>query len=138
MTYLVAFDGRGRSTAALRRAAALAEETGARLVVGSVLPSDDALAASCDLLEDGEYDPSGAADRLRRAAHEVAPDATFRTERIDTYAGKGRIADRLRRLAFDESADLVFVGTDGAGRVVRHLSRVDDGAEYDVFVVRVT
>jgi nucleotide-binding universal stress UspA family protein len=137
VTYLVAFDGRPRSTAALRRAAALAEDTDARLVVGSVLPTDEAFAEAYDLLEDGEYDLSGAADRLRRRAREVAPDAAFRAERVDTYAGKGRIADRLRRMALDESADLVFLGTDGAGRVVRRLSRVEDDAAYDLFVVRV-
>ena len=138
MTYLVAFDGGARSTAALGRAASLAAETGARLVVVSVLPTDDALAETYDLLEDGEYDPSAAADRLRRAAGELAPEAAFRTERVDAYAGRRRVADRLRRVAREEDADLVFVGTDGVGRVLRRLSRVDDasGAEYDVLVVR--
>lgn len=136
MTYLVAFDGGARSEAALRRARAVAAATDESLVAVSVLPTDEFLAETYDLLDDGEYDPEAAADRLRRAARELAPDAGFRAERVDTYAGKRRIADRLRRAAHEEDADVVFVGSDAAGRVVRRLSRVEETAEYDLFVVR--
>ena len=137
MTYLVAYDGGERAAAALRRAAALAGETGASLVVVSVLPTDDALAASYGLLEDGAYDPAEAADRLRAAAADVAPAAAFRTERVDAYAGKGRVADRLAAAAREADANVVFVGADGAGRVVERLARVaDPPAGFDLFLVR--
>lgn len=137
MTYLVAYDGGERSAGALRRAASLAAETGASLVVVSVLPNDDALAETYDLLEGGEYDPDAAAGRLRAAARDIAPGAAFRTEHVDAYAGKGRVADRLAGAAREEGADVVFVGSDGAGRIVTRLSRVaDPPAGFDVFLVR--
>lgn len=147
-TYLVACDGGDRAGAALRRAAQFASRTGARLVVVSVLPTDDALAETYDLAEDGTYDPGAAADRLREAVEEVAPEAAFRAERVDAYAGKGRIADELARTAREEDADVVFLGSDDPGRVVRSVARVGErdadgadvaeGADYDVFVVRTT
>ena len=141
VTYLVAYDGRAGSERALQRATAFADSAGARLVVASVLPTDPALAETYDLPEGGEYDPDAAADRLRAAVAEVAPDAEFRTERVDAYAGKRRIAEALSRVAGEEGADVLFVGGD-AGRVVRRLSSVDGAdaeggdAGYDLFVVR--
>lgn len=141
MTYLVAFDGRPGSDSVLRRAAALATETDERLVVVSVLPTDRALAERYGLLEDGGYDPEAAAERLRSAAAAVAPAAAFRAQRVDAYAGKGQIADEIGRVAREEDADVVFVGTDDPGRVVGPVSCVDDGIDdpgYDVFVVRST
>lgn len=147
-TYLVAYDGGARSRAALRRAAAFATRGDARLVVVSVLPTDASLAETYGLAEGGTYDPGGAADRLRAAVQEVAPEATFRAERVDAYAGKDRIARRISRAAHEEDADVVFLGSDNPGRVVRPVARVggpdgdgsdaegDEAAAYDVFVVR--
>lgn len=138
VTYLVAYDGGDRSGAALQRAAAFAGRTGAGLVVVSVLPTDDALAETYDLTEDGTYDPEVAADRLRAAVEEVAPEAAFRTERVDAYAGKRRIAGEIARVAREADADVVFLGSDDPGRVVRSVARVGDagGSDYDVFVAR--
>lgn len=141
-SYLVAYDGGAGAERALRRATAFADRSGARLVVASVLPTDPALAETYDLHEGGEYDPDAAAERLRASVAEVAPDAEFRAERVDAYAGKRRVAEELSRLAAEEDADVVFVGGDDAGRVVRRLSTVDGGdaeggdAGYDLFVVR--
>lgn len=138
MTYLVAFDGRARSERALCRAGTFANRTDERLVVVSVLPTDDALAETYDLVEDGTYDPEAVAQRLRASAAGVAPDAEFRAERVDTYAGKRQIAEEISRAAREEGADVVFVGGDDAGRVVQSISSVDgaEDSEYDVFVVR--
>ena len=139
-TYLVAYDGGDRAAAALRRAAAFAGRTDARLVVVSVLPTDDALADTYGLAEGGTYDPGAAADRLRATVEDVAPGAAFRAERVDAYAGKRRIAGEISRVAREEDADVVFLGTDDPGRVVRPVARVGDsdadGGDYDVFVVR--
>ena len=142
-TYLVAYDGGARSRAALRRAATFANRGEARLVVVSVLPTDASLAETYDLVEDGSYDPGAAADRLRASVEEVAPEAAFRVERVDAYAGKGRLADAISRAAREEDADVVFLGSDDPGRVVRPVARVDgsdadgdEAADYDVFVVR--
>lgn len=141
-TYLVAYDGSESSEWALRRATTFADRTGARLVVASVLPTDASLAETYDLTDDGEYDPEAAAERLRAAAAEVAPDAYFRAERVGAYAGRRRIAKVLSWVAGEEDAEVVFVGGDDAGRVVQRLSRADGAsaesgdAGFDVFVVR--
>lgn len=138
-TYLTAYDGRSASEAALRRAAGFAERDGGRVIAVSVLPSDEPLAATYDLLEDEEYDPEATAERLRAAAADVAPDAAFRAERVDTYAGRRRIAKEIDRVARAEGADVVFLGRD-AGRVVRTLAGgggpVAADAEYDLHLVR--
>ena len=138
VTYLVAYDGTPGAASALRRATALADGDGGRVVAVSVLPTDERLAATYDLLEDGEYDPEAAAERLREAAGDVAPEAGFRAERVDTYAGKRRIAKELHRVAREEDADVVFLGAD-AGRVVRTLAGDEgpaDDADYDLYLVR--
>lgn len=124
-TYLVAYDGGDHAREALRRAAGFASRTDARLVVVGVLPTDPGLAGTYDLAADGPYDPGAAADRLRAAVEEVAPDAAFRAERVDAYAGKGRIARVIRRVAREVDADVVVLGSDDPGRVVRRVARVD-------------
>lgn len=140
MTYLVAFDGTDRSERALSRARAFAEPTDERLVVVSVLPMDDDLAAEYGLIEGGEYDPEAAAQRLREQVGRVAPDAEFRVESVDAYAGKGRIASEIREVARELDADVVFVGSDNAGRVVQPVTSVGgsvaSATDYDVFIVR--
>lgn len=140
MSYLVAFDGTDLSTNALRRAVAFAETNDERLVIVSVLPTDRSLAEQYGLVEGDEYDPEAAAERLRETALEVAPDADFRVEHIDRYAGKGQIATKIRRTARREGADVVFIGSDNAGRVVKPITSVGDSVasslEYDVFIVR--
>jgi len=140
VTYLVAFDGGDRSRAALARAESLADRTGERLVAVSVVPTDEALAAAYDLVADGDYDPEAAADRLRAAAADVAPAAAFHAERVDAYAGKRRIAERIQRVARAESADVIVLGGDDAGRVVGPLASddalVEDPPDYDLLLVR--
>lgn len=140
MSYLVAFDGTDLSTNALRRAVAFAETNDERLVIVSVLPTDRSLAEQYGLVEGDEYDPEAAAERLRETALEVAPDAEFRAEHVDRYAGKGQIATKIRRMARRDGADVVFIGSDNAGRIVKPITSVGDsvasGLEYDVFIVR--
>lgn len=140
MVYLVAFDGTDLSTVALRRAAAFAEMKDERLLVVSVLPTDQTLAEAYSLVEGDDYDPEAAAKRLRKSALEVAPEADVRLEHIDRYAGKGQIASEIRRVAREENAEIVFIGSDNAGRIVKPVSSVGgsvaSGVEYDVFIVR--
>lgn len=140
MTYLVAFDGTPLSKAALRRAVAFTESHEERLVVVSVLPTDQPLAEEYGLVEGTEYDPEAAAERLRAAALEIAPDADVRLEHVDRYAGKGRIASEIQRVARDVEASIVFVGSDDAGRVVEPVTSVGSSVagtlEYDVFIAR--
>jgi nucleotide-binding universal stress UspA family protein len=140
MTYLVGFDGTHLSEAALQRATAFAELNDERLVVVSVLPMDADLAADYGLIDGDEYDPEAAAHRLEERANEIAPEAEFRVESVDAYAGKGRIATEIREVARETNADLVFVGSDNAGRIVQPISSVGGSVasakSYDVFIVR--
>lgn len=140
MTYLVAFDGTDRSETALSRAVEFADSADERLVVVSVLPTDEDLAAEYGLVEGDTYDPGDAAQRLRRRVENIAADAEFRTESVDAYAGKGRIATEIREVARELDADVVFVGSDNAGRVVQPVTSVGGavagGTDYDVFIVR--
>lgn len=140
MTYLAAYDGSPLADAALRRAAAFARDEDEDLVVASVVPTDEPLAETYDLVEDGEYDPEAAAERLRTDARSIAPDCAFRARRVDPYAGKGRIATEISHVIREVDADLVVVGSDNAGRVVEPVSSVGSsvasGTDYDVLVVR--
>lgn len=140
VTYLVAYDGSPLADAALERAAAHADALGEDVVVASVLPADEALAGEYGWSDDGEYDPDTVAADLRAAALATAPDATVRIERIGPYAGRTRIARTIHDLADEHEADVVFVGSDDAGRVVEPVSSVGGavatGTDYDVYVVR--
>lgn len=141
MTYLVAFDGSSLSEAALRRASTIAPAADESVLVVSVIPTDEVLAAEYDLGDPDEgYDPGTAADRLREAAHSIAPDAPIRVESVDAYAGKGQIAAVISRVAREAAASVVFVGSENAGRVVRPVSSVGGAVasrgDYDVFIVR--
>lgn len=59
---------------------------------------------------------------------------------VDRFAPKGTIAQRIRRTAKDLAAEVVFVGSDNAGRVVGSLftvgGSVASDAAYDVHIVR--
>jgi nucleotide-binding universal stress UspA family protein len=140
MSCLVAFDGSQPSSAALERAAAFADET-ERLLVVSVVPTDERLAAAYGLAEagtEGAYDPERTAERLRAAATRLAAAAGFRVEYVDGYAGKRTIAATIREVAGEAAADTVVVGCEAAGRVVEALCGGDvaEQSTYDVLVVR--
>lgn len=142
MPYLIAYDGSPLAEAALRRGVDFAEADDEPLVVATVVPTDEPLAATYDLLEDGDYDPEAAAERLRREARAIAPDCDFRARRVDPYAGKGRIATEIGHVIRNVEADLVVVGSENAGRVVEPVasvgSSVASGTDYDVLIVRTT
>ncbi|MES3517486.1 MAG: universal stress protein [Natronomonas sp.] len=139
MTVLAAFDGSELAAAALSRAAEYADLTEQRLVVVSVLPTNGELASEYDFGDD-PYDPETAAVELRETVREHAADAVFRAESVEAYAGRRRIARKIRQTARQVEADVVFVGSDDAGRVVRPVSSVAgavaDTDAYDVFIVR--
>lgn len=142
MSCLVAFDGSRPSSLALERAAVLTDET-ERLVVVSVVPTDERLAAEYDIAETGrdeEYDPERTAERLRAAASRLAAASSFRVEYVDGYAGKQTIAATIREVAGETAADTIVVGCEAAGRVVEALCGGDaaEQSASDVLVVRLS
>lgn len=142
MSFLVPFDGSELAEAALLSAAEFGTVLGESVLAVTVVPSRDVDYAR----EKGWIDPDESFDedlivtRLREQIAATAPDASFEYVTVDRYAPTGAIAKRIRRIARDRSATLVFLGSENAGRMVTNISSVgrsvaaDDA--YDVVIVR--
>jgi nucleotide-binding universal stress UspA family protein len=147
MVLLVPFDGSRLSGAALDRAAEFSEFTDEEVVVLSVLPDDEEFARAHGWIEDDEpYDREAVAADLERAALERDPDARFRSEFLgetDTSMMADMTTDvtrRIRQVASEEAASIIFIGSENAGRVSRPVtsvgSPVSEDPRYDVHIVR--
>ena len=142
MTFVVPFDGQPRTVAALERAREFADALGTDVLVVSVVPQNNAAyARERDWLPAGEpFDMRTIVSTLREQAHDIAPDAAFEYERCSRSVTGNRIAKPVRKVAKQNDADTVFVGSNEAGRLVTTASSVGsriatDGA-YDVVLVR--
>lgn len=145
MTLLVPYDGSALSERALERARELAAATGDELVVLTVVPDEAAYARERGWLDPGDpFDGDVIERRLRREVGELAPDATFRCQRIATEdpvaTATTDVARTVREVAVDVGADVVVIGSENAGRVASPLasvgSPVSDDARYDIYIVR--
>lgn len=145
MVYLVPFDGSPLAAAALRRAREVAGDTATDVVVLSVVPDDATYAADRGWVdEDGRFDPGTVARRLESRAAELAPGADFRweiPEDASTVASTTTdVARTIRQVAHELDAEVVFVGSENAGRVAAPVtsvgSPVSEDPSYDVFIVR--
>jgi len=144
MTFVVPFDGSELAETALVRAVAFGSVLDEHVVSVSVIPSKNASYAR----ERGWLDPGDPFEReevvttLHEEVAEIAPNAEFRYETVGRRATPGRIASRLREVARDEDASMVFVGSENAGRLVSTLSSVGETVAtddaYDVVIVRHT
>jgi nucleotide-binding universal stress UspA family protein len=123
-TVVVGTDGSDTSLNAVSRAAALARDETARLViVCAYFRSEDRLTArDQDVLGPDAYQITGSApaeDTLRTAADRARAAGA---DRISTRAVEAKPADALRRVVVDEQADLLVVGNVGlntlAGRIL--------------------
>ncbi|HEX2905132.1 MAG TPA: universal stress protein [Jatrophihabitans sp.] len=118
-TVLVGTDGSETSFRAVERAAALARDAGAALVIVSAYRPDDdsALAREKDLLGAEAYQLVGSApaeDNVGRARDRAAKVGA-RT--IDTLTVRGEPVDVLREVAENREADLIVVGNRGLNRL---------------------
>lgn len=145
MVYLVPFDGSALSKAALGRARDFANHTGHELLVLTVIPPDEEYAEERGWTDpDGAFDPEALAGRLEAEVAEIAPDATFRweeTEAVSTLASTTMDVSRtIRKVAHQVEADVVFIGSENAGRVTAPVTSVGEPVSedpaYDVFIVR--
>jgi nucleotide-binding universal stress UspA family protein len=147
MTLLVPFDGSSLSEAALRRATEFGEVLEQDVLVLVAVPTDDEYAREQGWIEDGEeFEPELFALELRDRANEIAPEATFRSERPtdpedEPFASTTmNIVRTIRRVANDVDADIVFLGSENAGRVSQPLTsigaNVSNDPRYDVHIVR--
>lgn len=141
MSFVVPFDGSSLAGAALRRATSLADLVDTRVVAVSVVPQNAAYARERGWIgPDEPFSASAIVDRLREQVGDVAPDAEFRHVTVDKYARSGTIAKAIRRLAVEERASVVFVGSDDAGHLVTSIASVGANvaadSRYDVHIVR--
>ena len=124
-TVVVGTDGSDTSMVAVDRAATIAADAGARLVIAcAYVPMDSkSVAAAQDALgPEDAYEVVGSApaeDTLQTARDRARRKGV---EKIDTRAVEGRPGDSLRQVVKDVAADLLVVGNVGlntlAGRIL--------------------
>ncbi|WP_435333821.1 universal stress protein [Haloarchaeobius sp. TZWWS8] len=145
MSLLVPYDGSSLSTAALRRAREFADYSDADLVVLTLIPDDPEYATERGWLEDEDTFDVGVIERkLRQRVHDDAPNAEFRCELIENVDPVASVTldvvRRIREVANEESAEILFVGSENAGRVASPLTSVgsplSEDPQYDVHIVR--
>jgi len=144
-TILVGTDGSETSLRAVERAAELAGDASAKLVIvcAYVPPPDRSSARDQDILGSEAYQVVGSAP-----AEETLRTATERAARagatqVETALVQGRPADSLVDAARDHSADLLVVGNRGlnsiAGRIIGSVPLdVARHAPIDVLIVHTT
>jgi len=142
--YLVPFDGSQLSAAALVRAdefrtAGLGVDD--VLAVAVVPRGNTRYARNRGWLDDDEtFDLDLVTERLREQAAAVVASVSFRVETVGRRARPGDVAGRVRDVAADVDAEIVFVGSEDAGRMVTSVSSVAGPVaaadDYDVVIVR--
>ncbi len=119
---LVGTDGSASSYLAVDRAAAIAKDAGAQLLIASAykpLSNKEQLEAA-DVLKENKYKLAGSAP-----AEDVLRDAVGRVQSegldIDTVAVQGEPVDVLIQLADKREVDLIVVGNRGMGSLTGRL-----------------
>jgi len=119
---VVGTDGSGTSFAAVDRAAALAADSGATLVIACAYVPAKPDPAVQDVLGDEAFQVVGSApadDTVSRARDRAVAAGA---DKIETKAVQGRPADTLIKIAREADADLLVVGNRGlnslAGRII--------------------
>ncbi|MFC4541416.1 universal stress protein [Halosolutus amylolyticus] len=142
MAFLVPFDGSYLAEAALMRAAEYGEALDEDVIALSVVPDDESYAIDVGWYEQREDDPFSVqyvAGKLRDGVADIAPEAAFRHERIDTGTAAA-IAARITEIADEIRPSVVFLGTENVGEIAQPVTSVAGGvaenATYDVHVVR--
>lgn len=144
-TVLVGTDGSASSMAAVERAAHLALDAGAELVVGSAYRPMDGrdLREASEQLGREAYKVAGAAPAESALAEAEGKARATGLEKVRTVAREGSPNEVLLDLARENEADLVVVGNRGlnslSGRLLGSVpSEVTHRATCDVLVVHTT
>jgi nucleotide-binding universal stress UspA family protein len=142
MTLVVPFDGSELAEAALVRATEFGNVFHEDVLAVSVIPKGNADYARERGWVDGteEFELESVVARLHEQVTGLCPSADFRHKVVGRTAPPGTIAKRLRTVAREEDASMVFVGSENAGRIVVGVSSVGGTVaadeSYDVVVVR--
>ncbi|MFC5278068.1 universal stress protein [Halorubrum rubrum] len=142
MTLVVPFDGSVLAEAALVRATEFGNVFDEVVLAVSVIPKGNADYARENgwIGPDEEFDMRSVVATLHEQVTDLCPSADFRHTVVDRYARSGSIAKRLRKVAREEDASMVFLGSENAGAIVSAVGSVgstvatDDA--YDVVIVR--
>ncbi|AXB44605.1 universal stress protein [Amycolatopsis albispora] len=144
-TVVVGTDGSDSSFAAVDRAAAVAGDAGATLVIACAYypASKQDVEKAQDVLRDEAYQVVGSApaeDTLISARDRAAKAGA---EKIETVAVVGEPVESLRKIVSERSADLLVVGNRGlntlAGRILGSVpSEVARKSGVDVLIVHTT
>ncbi|WP_265111255.1 universal stress protein [Halosolutus halophilus] len=145
MTLLVPFDGSELATNALEKASTFGDLLDEDVVVLTVIPDDADYAVDRGWITQGEpFDSERIAAGIQTRASEVAPEASFRVERVSsdepTATATTNVVREIRRIAAEVEASVVFIGSENAGSVIAPQSSVGSPVandhRYDVYVVR--
>jgi nucleotide-binding universal stress UspA family protein len=146
VTYLVPFDGSDLAVAALRRATEFASVMDEEVVAMVAIPPDDVdFAVERGWVDESDpYDVDRIVERLETQVREGAPDATFRVETTEDVSSVAThttdVVRTIREVAREVDADVVFIGSENAGRVSTPVCSVgapiSEDPRYDVHIVR--
>lgn len=145
MVLLVPFDGSELSRAALERAKQYAQYTGEEIVALTIIPDDPELARQRGWLDpEDTFDEGVISRKLRQEIHDIAPDATHRSELVENDDPVATttmdVVRKIRQVAADVDASVLFIGSENAGRISAPLTSVgkplSEDPQYDVFIVR--
>lgn len=147
MALLVPFDGSELSRTALKRAEQFAEYTEYDLIALTVVPDDPEFAVERGWVESEDaFDGEVVGRRLTEDVTAIAPTATHRIEvpeQDDDQILASPTLDivrTIRDVAAEVDAEILFLGSENAGRVSAPLTSVGnplaEDPAYDVFIVR--
>jgi nucleotide-binding universal stress UspA family protein len=141
MKFFIPYDGSELATAALEQAATLGAGVAADIVVATIIPKDRDYAAERDWIDgDEEFDGEQIKTDLRTQVKTIAPDADFRATTVRSYASAGNIATRLRDIAVEMEADIVFLGSENVGSIAAPVSSIGSNVAtrvpYDIYLVQ--
>lgn len=142
MTLVAPFDGSLLAEAGLVRATEFGNVFDEDVLAVSVIPKGNKKYAREHgwVTQDEEFDLRSVITTLHEQVTDLCPSANFRHEVVDKYAQSGQIAKRLRKVARNEDASMVFIGSENAGRIVTTVSSVGatvaTDQSYDVVIVR--
>mgnify|MGYP006282268977 CR=1 FL=1 len=124
MSLVVPYDSSELSRAALVRAVQFDEVLDQGVIVITAIPTNNVgYARNHGWLGDDEpFDGETIVSRLRTEIADIAPEATFAYQTVSRYAGAGEIGSKLRKMARNHDASIVFIGSENAGRIVRSIS----------------
>jgi len=139
MTFLVAYDDSELSRAALDRAVEFAGDR--EIVAATAIPNNPAYARAHGWLDsDDSFDPDTVEEILRERVHDRQPTVSFEPIRMEASPPLATIGLAVRNAARQFDAEVVFVGSRSAGRLVTNLVSVGQNvatdASYDVHIVR--